>query len=197
MRFFKVVVSLLVFFCSVASAEDVWPSRPIRFVVPWPAGGAADSPARLLARHLSTALGQNVIVENKLGAGGNIGTESVAKAAPDGYTLLLGNVSTISTNRFLYKSLPFDPIKDFAPITLTTQAPLLLAVNPSVPAKDMAGLIAYAKANPGKLSFGSSGVGGSDHLAGELLKSRTGANWVHVPYKGGPPAQLDLGPEDR
>lgn len=151
-----------------------------------------DITTRLLAQSLTTSLGQGVVVENRTGASGNIGSDFVAKSPPDGYTLLFAYAGTISINPYLYKSLPFDPIKDFAGVTLVAHAPLLLLVNPSLPAKDVGELVAYAKANPDKLFFGSGGIGGTDHLGAELFKARTGIAITHVGFKGGSPALLEL-----
>ena len=175
-----------------SNAAEVFPSRPIKFIVPYAAGGATDTTARLISKELTALLGQPVIVENKAGAGGNIGTDAVAKSAPDGYTLLLAYTGPMAINPSLYDSLPFAPKQDFAPVTLLAQAPQILGVHPSVPVTTVQELIAYAKANPNKLFFGSSGNGGADHLAGELFKMRTGTNITHVPYKGGAPALADL-----
>ena len=179
-------------FIMPANANEAFPTRPIKFVVPYAAGGATDTTARLISKELTALLGQPVIVENKAGAGGNIGTDYVAKSAPDGYTMLLAYTGPMAINPTLYDSLPFKPKQDFAPVTLLAQAPQILGVHPSIPVKTVDELIAYAKANPDKLFFGSSGNGGADHLAGELFKMRTGANITHVPYKGGAPALADL-----
>lgn len=175
-----------------ANATETFPSRPIKFVVPYAAGGATDTTARLISKELTSLLGKPVIVENKAGAGGNIGTDYVAKSAPDGYTMLLAYTGPMAINPSLYDALPFKPKQDFAPVTLLAQAPQILGVHPSIPVKTVDELIAYAKANPDKLFFGSSGNGGADHLAGELFKMRTGSNITHVPYKGGAPALADL-----
>ena len=177
---------------NIAAASDVCPNKPIKFVVPYAAGGATDTTARLVSKELTAILGQPVIVENKAGAGGNIGTDYVAKSAPDGYTMLLAYTGPMAINPSLYDSLPFKPQQDFAPVTLLAQAPQILGVHPSIPVTTVAEFIAYAKANPNKLFFGSSGNGGADHLAGELFKMLTGAQITHVPYKGGAPALADL-----
>lgn len=177
---------------STVMASESFPNRPIKFVVPYAAGGATDTTARLISKEMTALLGQPVIVENKAGAGGNIGTDYVAKSAPDGYTMLLAYTGPMAINPYLYDTLPFKPQRDFAPVTLLAQAPQILGVHPSIPVKSVDELIAYAKANPDKLFFGSSGNGGADHLAGELFKMRTGANITHVPYKGGAPALADL-----
>jgi tripartite-type tricarboxylate transporter receptor subunit TctC len=169
-----------------------YPSRPIRVVVPFSAGaGVTDIMARLVGQHLGASLGQPVVIENRPGAGGIPGTEAVSKAAPDGYTLLMTNVALV-VNSYLYSKLPYDPERDFTPVTLVNTAPLLLVVHPTVAAKSVKELIAYAKAHPGELSFGSGGVGSTPHLSGELFKSLAGIDVLHVPYKGGAPALNDL-----
>ncbi|TDR90499.1 tripartite tricarboxylate transporter substrate binding protein [Enterovirga rhinocerotis] len=175
-----------------AEAQAPWPSRPIKLVVGFAAGGSTDVTARLIAQALSERLGQQVIVENRGGAGGNIGADAVAKAEPDGYTLLLTTSTTHATNPSLYKSLPFDVRKDFAPITLTAFIPNLLVIHPSVPATTIDELVAYAKANPDKLTYGSAGNGSSQHLSAELFKSLAGIRMTHAPYRGGAPAVTDL-----
>ena len=177
---------------NIAHASDAFPNKPIKFIVPYAAGGATDTTARLVSKELTAILGQPVIVENKAGAGGNIGTDYVAKSAPDGYTMLLAYTGPMAINPSLYDSLPFKPQQDFAPVTLLAQAPQILGVHPSIPVTTVDELVAYAKANPTALFFGSSGNGGADHLAGELFKMRTGAQITHVPYKGGAPALADL-----
>ncbi len=169
-----------------------YPSKPITLVVPFTVGGTTDILARLVGQQLSERLKQRVIVENRPGAGANIGTAQVARAAPDGYTLLMGTIGTHAINQSLYKNLTFDPIKDFAPVTRVAMVPNVLVVNPSLPVKSVQELIAYGKANPGKLTFASAGSGSSIHLSGELFKSMTGVNMLHVPYKGSSPAVTDL-----
>ena len=164
-----------------ASAQ-AWPSRPVRLVVTFPTGGAPDILARLFSE--KAQLGQPVVVDNKPGAGGNIGAEFVAKAAPDGYTLVMGTVGTHAINGALYAKMPYDMVRDFAPVSLVASAPNLLVVNNNLPVKTVADLIGYMKANPDKLSFGSPGVGTSVHVSGELFKSMTGTTMTHVPYKG-------------
>jgi len=176
---------------SVALAQ-AYPSKPIRLVVGVPPGGATDAVARIVGQKLSEQMGQPFIIENKGGAGGNIGAEAVAKSAPDGYTLFLAVIGTMAINQSLYKDMPFDTLRDFAPISQLTSMPQMLIVHPSVPAKSVRELIAYAKANPGKLSFASGGNGTATHLAGELFKSSAGIDMVHVPYKGNGPAMTDL-----
>jgi tripartite-type tricarboxylate transporter receptor subunit TctC len=169
-----------------------YPTKPIRIVVPFPAGGATDIMARAVAQKLGEAWGQSVVVDNRPGAGGNIGSELVAKSAPDGYTLEMGTVGTHAINASLYAKMPYDHVKDFVPIILVAGVPNVLVVNPSVPVNSVQELIAYAKANPGKLNFASSGSGTSIHLSGELFKTMTGVQMAHVPYKGSAPALADL-----
>ena len=164
-----------------ASAQ-AWPTRPIRLVVTFPPGGAPDILARLFSE--KAQLGQSVVVDNKPGAGGNIGAEFVAKAAPDGYTIVMGTVGTHAINGALYAKMPYDMVRDFAPVSLVASAPNLLVVNNNLPVKTVSDLISYMKANPDKLSFGSPGVGTSVHVSGELFKSMTGTTMTHVPYKG-------------
>jgi tripartite-type tricarboxylate transporter receptor subunit TctC len=169
-----------------------YPTKPVRLVVPFPAGGTTDILARAVAQKLSEAWGQQVIVDNRPGAGGNIGSDLVAKSKPDGYTLLMGTVGTHAINPSLYKNMPYDHVKDFAPVILVAGVPNVLVVNPSLPVHSVPELIAYAKANPGKLNFASSGNGTSIHLSGELFKAMTGVEMTHVPYKGSAPALTDL-----
>jgi len=166
--------------------------KPIRIVVPFPPGGATDILARDVAQKLTEAWGQQVIVDNRPGAGGNIGSELVAHSAPDGYTLEMGTVGTHAINASLYAKMPYDHVKDFAPVILVAGVPNVLVVNNAVPANSVAELIAYAKANPGKLNFASSGNGTSIHLSGELFKVMAGVQMTHIPYKGSAPALQDL-----
>lgn len=173
-------------------AAAAFPERPITLVVPFAAGGSTDLIARLVAARMTATLGQQVIVDNRGGAGGNIGSAAVAKAEPDGYTILMGTVATHALNPALYKSMPYDPIKDFAPVSLLVFVPNVLVVNPSFPAKTVPELIALLKANPGKYSYASSGNGTPLHLSGELFKSMAGVDMVHVPYKGAGPALVDV-----
>ena len=175
-----------------AVVAQPWPSKPIKWVVPFAPGGTTDILARTIGEKLSVTLGQPIIVENKPGAGGGVGAEQVAKSPPDGYTIMGGTISTHAINASLYKSLPYDPVRDFAPITLIVRVPNMLVVNPDVPAKDVRELIALLKANPGKYSFASSGNGTSQHLSGELFKVMTGVEMQHVPYRGSPPALADV-----
>lgn len=173
-------------------AQAAWPERPITLVVPYTPGGVTDALARVVATALSERLKQPVVVDNRAGGGANIGAALVARANPDGYTLLMGSAATHAINVSLYKKLSYDPIKDFAPISLVAEVPNVLVVNPSVPVHSVKELIAYAKANPGRLNFGSSGAGGTIHLSGELFKSMAGVQMTHVPYKGSAPAVNDL-----
>jgi len=171
---------------------QTYPSKPIRIVVPFPPGGAVDFYARTVQQPLSEALGQTVVIDNRVGASGMVGADHVAKSAPDGYTLLLGNIASLAINVGIYAKMPYDPAKDFTPITHTVDVNYALVVHPSLPVKTVAELIAYAKANPGKIAYGSAGSGSLPHLATELFKSSTGTELVHVPYKGGGPMVTDL-----
>jgi tripartite-type tricarboxylate transporter receptor subunit TctC len=175
----------------VAGAQS-WPAKPIRWIVPFAPGGTTDILARTISDKLTIALGKPVIVENNPGAGGGVGAVQTAKAAPDGYTIMGGTISTHAINASLYKTLPYDPIKDFTPITLIARVPNLLVVNPDVPAKNVKELIALMKANPSKYTFASSGNGTSQHLSGELFKSMAGVDMQHIPYKGSPAALQDV-----
>ncbi len=186
-----VVLSFLALTATVVAQS--YPDRVIRIINPFPPGGSVDITARLLAQKLSENLGHQVIVENRTGAGGNAGSDSVAKSEPDGYTLLFTAPGPLVVNQTLYtKGLPFDPTKDFAPIAIFAFTPIVLMVHPAVPAKDVPELIAYAKSNPGKIHFGSAGMGSTPHLSGELLKTMTKTEMTHVPYRGTGPAMNDL-----
>jgi tripartite-type tricarboxylate transporter receptor subunit TctC len=169
-----------------------YPSRPIQLVVGFPPGGGVDIVARQLAEKLSEVLGQRVVVENKAGAAGNVAMEYVARAKPDGYTLLMGNLGMLSANPALYRNLSFDPAKDFAPIARVVVTPLVAVVPAALPVKSLADFIALAKSKPGELNFGSGGNGNINHLAGELFKMQTGTKIQHIPYKGSAPALADL-----
>lgn len=175
-----------------AVQAQAFPSKPIKFVVPYPPGGASDVTARLIADKLGPQIGQSVIVENRPGANGIIALDAVAKAPADGYTILMGNVGPNAINAGLYPKLPFDPIKSFVPITLTTTVPIVLVVNPSFAAKTTPELIGYAKANPGQVKFASGGPGSATHLTGEMFKNSAGIDILHVPYKGDVPAMTDV-----
>ena len=167
---------------------QAFPSKPVKLVIPFPPGGSLDAVGRAIADKLTQMWGQSVVVDNKPGAGGNIGADFVAKSAPDGYTVVMGALSTHAVNPSLYPKMPYDAVKDFAPISLVAITPNVLVVNPSLPVNSVKDLIAYAKANPGKLSFGSGSNGSAGHLAGELFKVDTGTDMVHIPFKGGAPA---------
>ena len=171
---------------------DAYPSRPVRWIVPFAPSGPTDLMSRAVAEKISQRFGQPFVVDNRPGAGGNIGAEVVAKSAPDGYTLMIGHVGTHAINATLYPKIAFDPVRDFTPITLIATLPLALVVHTSVPAKNVKELIAYAKAKPGQLNFASAGNGGPTHLTGELLKTSAGIDLVHVPYKGNAAALTDL-----
>jgi tripartite-type tricarboxylate transporter receptor subunit TctC len=174
------------------NAAGDYPKRPVRWIVPFAPAGPTDIMSRAVAEKLSQRLGQQFVVDNRGGAGGNIGAELVAKSTPDGYALMIGHVGTHAINVTLYPRLAFDPVKDFTPITLIATLPLALVVHPSVPAKDAKELIAYAKTHPGQLNFASAGNGGPTHLTGELLKTSAAIDIVHVPYKGNAAALTDL-----
>ncbi len=174
-----------------AQAQD-FPNRAIRLVVPFAAGGVTDTSGRAVADRLSARLGHQVVVENRPGASGNIGTEQVAKSAPDGYTLVLGFDGTIVINPHVFPKIPFDSVRDFAPITKLGDATLIVVAHPSLPVKNMTELIAYSRTKPNTLSYGTSGTGGTPHLAGEMLKQRHGLDWTHIPYKGGGQAIIDV-----
>ena len=179
--------------CASALAQDSYPSKPVRIVVSFAAGGPTDQVARIMSAKLTDLLGQTFIVENKTGAGGNLGAADVAKAAPDGYTLLMATVSTHAINPGLYKKMPYDPLQDFSPVSQVGVTPCVLAVNSSIPANDVKGLVALLKANPGKYSYGSSGMGSILHLCGEQFKTSAGGlQAVHVPYRGSAPMMADL-----
>jgi len=174
---------------AATKAEDKYPSKPVRIVVSFSAGGPTDTVARVMGAKMADLLGQQFVVENKVGAGGNIGADLVAKAPPDGYTLLMATVSTHAINPGLYKNMPYDPVRDFAPIGQVGVTPTLLGVHPSVPATDVKSLVAVIKENPGKFTYGSSGLGSILHLCGEQFKALAGGiNIVHVPYRGSAPA---------
>ena len=176
----------------VAFAQDKYPSKPITFVCPYSAGGNADQRSRQIGKFLSVALGQPVIVDDKPGAGGNIGTDFIAKAKPDGYVIGMGNFAPLAVNPTMFKKMNYDPAKDLTPICLIEKGPLVLMVPANSPFKSVKDIIAAAKATPGKLSFASGGLGGSHHLSAELFKSLAGLNITHIPYKGGAPATTDL-----
>jgi len=186
------LLGVVVFALSTSAFAQTWPAKPIKWIVPFAPGGTTDILARTIGEKLTVALGQPVIIENKPGAGGGVGAEFTAKAPPDGYTIMGGTISTHAINASLYKSLPYDPVKDFVPITLIARVPNMLVVNPDIPAKNVTELITLLRANPGKYSFASSGNGTSQHLSGELFKSMAGVDMQHIPYKGSPPALQDV-----
>ena len=190
-RSIRALVAALVLLPALAFAQ-AYPARPVRIVVPFPAGGATDVVARLLAQELGETWGQSVIVENRAGAGGNIGADAAAHSPPDGYTLLMTSGSIVTANPHMYKSMTFDPAKDLVAITNVATGPQVIAVGASVPAKDLREFIAYAKANPKQVNFGSAGVGTQTHLAGENFAYAAGIDVTHVPYKGEGPAMTDL-----
>jgi tripartite-type tricarboxylate transporter receptor subunit TctC len=192
----KIVASSAITLCLVLAAasaqSQTWPSKPIRFIVPFPPGAATDLLTRTVAPKLGEGLGQQVVVDNRSGAGGMIGVELAAKSPPDGYTLVLATVGPISINPSLYARMPFDPVKDLAPVTLAGNIFNVLIVHPALSAQSVKALIALARARPGELNYGSSGTGAADHLAAELFQVMTRTKMVHVPYKGGPLAMVDL-----
>jgi tripartite-type tricarboxylate transporter receptor subunit TctC len=183
------MTALLLALAPPLAAQQAWPARPIRAVLPFAPGGSTDTMMRILAPRLGEALGQTIVIDNRGGGGGNIAAEIVARALPDGYTIFVGS-AMLTTNKALYGKLTYDPERDFAPITHLATGPYLVVVHPAVPAKTVGDLIAVAKAKPGAISYGSSGIGGASHLAGELLKRQAGMDVVHVSYKGGGPAAL-------
>ena len=187
----RIAAATLSFACVTALAQP-YPNKPVKVVVPFAAGGAVDILTRVLAEKLGPALGQQIVVEPVAGAGGNLGSAQVAQAAPDGYTLLMATTGTHTINPGLYKNMPFDAVKDFAPITLAAAVNNILVVHPSVPVKNVKELVALARKRPNDLAYASSGNGSGGHLAAELLKSMTGIQMLHVPYKGGGPALVDL-----
>jgi tripartite-type tricarboxylate transporter receptor subunit TctC len=183
---------LAVFLVSFSALAQTYPSKPIRIIVPFPVGGIADIYSRLIGNRWSERWGQPVLVENRTGAGGNIAAEMVAKSAPDGYTLVMGSIGTHAVNVSLFSKLPYDPLRDFAPIALAVDAEGLLAVHPSLPVHNVPELIALARAKAGALTYASAGAGTASHLAGELFKTMAKVDMVHVPYKGNVPAITDL-----
>jgi tripartite-type tricarboxylate transporter receptor subunit TctC len=192
----KILITAFVGACAaashVASAQSTFPQRPVRWIVPFPAGGSVDLVGRLIGQKLFDFWGQQLVIDNRPAAGGRLGTQIAAQAAPDGYTQLLTLNTNLTADRSIFRSLPYDPEKDFVPITITAGTSQLLVVNPSLPAQNVRELIALAKQKPGELNYGSSGAGGSLHLAMELFKATAGIELTHIAYKGGPPAALDL-----
>ncbi|MFZ2737653.1 MAG: tripartite tricarboxylate transporter substrate binding protein [Burkholderiaceae bacterium] len=177
---------------TTAQAQTPFPTKAIRIIVPFAAGGTSDILARSLGLKLTESWGQPVVVENRAGANGNVGADHVAKSAPDGYTLLLSDVGALAINPSVYPNMPYDPVRDFAPVNMVSYSPHVLGVHPSVPANNVKELIDYAKANPGKLNFAISGTGGAPHLAGIAFAQRTGISWTYIPYKGGSQAVADV-----
>jgi tripartite-type tricarboxylate transporter receptor subunit TctC len=186
------LAALLLMLAATSASAQPFPNKPIRLIVPFPPGGAVDFYARVVQQPLSETLGQQIVIDNKAGASGMVGAEIVAKSPPDGYTLLLGNIASLAINVGLYAKMPYDPVKDLTAIVRTVDVNYALVVHPSVPANSVPELIAYAKANPGKISYGSAGSGSLPHLGVELFKAQTGIDMLHVPYKGGGPMVTDL-----
>ena len=182
----------LLVFLPLGVLAQPYPSKPIRIICPFPVGGVADIYGRIIAAKLSDTWGEPIVVENRTGAGGNIGADLVAKSAPDGYSLAIGTIGTHAVNVSLFSKMPYDPVRDFAPVALILEAEGLLVVHPSIPVGSVRELIAYARANPGKLTYASAGMGSASHLAGELFKSMAKVEMTHVPYKGNMPAITDL-----
>ena len=189
--FKKILFTLCLAFIGLTPAQAAWPERTITLIVPWAPGGSTDILARLLADYLTRSLGQTVIVDNKAGASGNIGSNLVAKAKPDGYTLLVGSMSTHAMNQALFASMPFEPVDDFTPISLVAFVTNTLVINPKISVNNVAELIAYAKANPKTLNFASAGAGSTNHISAVLFELAAGIQMTHIPYKGGAPAVLD------
>ena len=186
-----VAAAVLASAASIAFAQ-AFPSRPITIVIPFPPGGISDNSTRLISQKAAEGLGQPIVIENRPGAGGQIGADVVKKARPDGHTLYLANIGSHGINQSLYSKLSYDPTKDFEPITVFFSSPTLVLVPASSPVKSMSELVAYAKANPGKVSYGSQSIGSGGHLSGEIMKARNGLQMTHVPYKGSAPALIDL-----
>lgn len=189
--FKKILFTLCVALVGVAPVQAAWPERNVTLIVPWAPGGSTDILARMLSDYLTRSLGQTFIVENKAGASGNIGSNLVAKAKPDGYTLLVGSMSTHAMNQALFSSMPFEPVDDFTPISLVAFVTNTLVINPKIAVNNVAELIAYAKANPKKLNFASAGAGSTNHISAVLFELAAGIQMTHIPYKGGAPAVLD------
>jgi tripartite-type tricarboxylate transporter receptor subunit TctC len=187
----KTVIAILL--CAALPAlAQTYPSKPVKLIVPFPPGGAVDYYARAVQPRLAENLGQPILIENRAGAGGMVGADAVAKSPPDGYTLLVGNIAALAMNVGIYSKMTYDPVKDLTPILRTVAVNYVMAVHPSVPARSVAEFVAHARANPGKLSYGSAGSGSAPHLATELLKQRAGIDVLHVPFKGGGPMVTDL-----
>ncbi len=191
-RSLKLLAAALLTLPMAGAFAQAWPNKPVKIIVNFPPGGAADQMARVVGQPLQEALGQPVVIENRGGAGGNLGGDAVAKATPDGYTLLMSSGGMVSVNPFIYPKMSFDPAKDLVPVAAAARVLLFLVTKPEFPAKDAKEFLAYLKANPGKLSFGSPGNGSSPHLAAEMMKSQAGVYAIHVPYRGAAPALNDL-----
>lgn len=190
--FIRVFIVFIAFIANVSAQSQPYPNKPIKIISPFATGGIADTFSRVVGQGLSESLGQPVVVENKTGGGGNIGADFVAKAPADGYTLVMGNIGSHAVNPYLIKNMPYDPLKDFEPVAYVLDAEGLLVVNPTIPVKNVTELIAYVKARPGQVSYGSGGMGTTSHLAGELFKSLAKVDMTHIPYKGNAPAITDL-----
>ncbi|MCE7529063.1 tripartite tricarboxylate transporter substrate binding protein [Polynucleobacter sp. IMCC 29146] len=190
--FIRVFIIFIAFIANVSAQSQPYPNKPIKIISPFATGGIADTFSRVVGQGLSESLGQPVVVENKTGGGGNIGADFVAKAPADGYTLVMGNIGSHAVNPYLIKNMPYDPLKDFEPVAYVLDAEGLLVVNPTIPVKNVTELIAYVKARPGQVSYGSGGMGTTSHLAGELFKSLAKVDMTHIPYKGNAPAITDL-----
>ena len=190
--FIRVFIIFIAFIANVSAQSQPYPNKPIKIISPFATGGIADTFSRVVGQGLSESLGQPVVVENKTGGGGNIGADFVAKAPADGYTLVMGNIGSHAVNPYLIKNMPYDPLKDFEPVAYVLDAEGLLVVNPTIPVKNVNELIAYVKARPGQVSYGSGGMGTTSHLAGELFKSLAKVDMTHIPYKGNAPAITDL-----
>lgn len=191
-HFTILLVGLLSIFCNTSFAQNNYPTKPINFIVPYGAGGSADSRSRQIAQKMSVILKQPIVVDNKPGAGGNIGTEAIVRAAPDGYTIGMGNFAPMAVNKTLFGNLRYDPETDLTPIILIEKGPLVLVVNPNSPFKTVQDIVAAAKAKPGVLTFSSGGIGGSHQLSAELFEQNAGIQMIHVPYKSGSAALTDL-----
>ncbi len=192
MKRFAALLAALGLAAATAASAQSWPTKPVRIIVPFPPGGGLDFYARSMAPRLQEFLGQQVVVENRSGAGGMVGADAVAKAAPDGYTMLLASSAELTISQHLYPKMAYDAIRDFAPVSYASHAAMLYSVHPSLPAKTLQEVIGLARAQPGKLSFASAGTGGVQHLAGEILKTAAKVDIVHVPYKGAGPAVIDM-----
>ncbi|AEB86826.1 tripartite tricarboxylate transporter substrate binding protein [Alicycliphilus denitrificans] len=191
-RILRTLAALALWACAALAHAQSYPAKPVRIIVPYPAGGTTDIIARIAAAQLAERLRQPFVVENRAGASGAIGAVAVAQSAPDGYTLVMGTASSHGINSALQKNLPYDAVKDFAPVTVVASTPNIVVVHPSVPAKTLGELLALAKAQPGKINFGSTSPGGSPHMSAELLKMMAGVDMAHVPYKGAAPMLTDL-----